>query len=205
MARRLSFFFILCILLVSGCASRLSMTVNSIGAPNQDTLYVIVPGMDGVRDDDLFFTEYKAQLAELLTSMDYQVTENEADSTAAVALSWFTEEIAVGYNDSARVGVGMGGGSGHRRGGSFMGLGLGIPVGVSAPSMTYRHKVILDAFYFAPGTENPVGKSLWKVVLVARDDENNLRTAFPLMMEAARPYIGNDSQGPKTISVPRKK
>ena len=209
MVRRLSFLFVLCVLLVSGCASRLSMTVDSIGAQSKDVRYVILPGAEGMRLDDLLFVEYEKQLAALLASMDYQVTENEANSTAVVFLSWFTEEIAGGASDGASVGVGMGGGSGgHRRGGgSFMGMGLGLgfPMGGSAPSTTIRHRVILDAYHLTPGAQNPVGKNLWRVTLVAADDENNLRAAFPLMMEAARPYIGNDSNGPVTVSVPRKK
>jgi len=202
MVRRLSFFFILCILLVSGCASHLSLTVDSIGAPSRDTRYVILPGMDGVRNDDLFFVEYKRELAQLLTSMNYEVTENEANASAAVMLSWFTELLA-GSSSGARMGIGMGAG-GFRRGPS-MGVGMGFPVGGSAPSTVRRHQVSLDAYSFAPGAENPVGQNLWKVILVATDEESNLRMIFPLMMEAARPYIGNDSHGPVNISVPKKK
>ena len=207
MSRCLPLFFALCFLLVSGCARPLVLTVDSMGTPGQDARYVILPGMDSVRGDDLFFVEYKRQLAQLLGSMGYQVTENEADATAVVLLSWQTAvETTTVHGGGPVVGMGMGSSSGgYHRSGPFFGLGVGFPLGGgSGPSRTYRYQITLDAVSFALDADSPASKSLWKVILAAADDENNLRAAFPAMLEAAKPYIGADSHGPISVSVARK-
>ncbi len=202
------------VLLTAGCA-RPTARIDSLGEAHRGELYLIKPGQANVRPDDLYFAEYKGQVARLLKSLGYQVTEDDKQATAAVLLSYDARMFGdSGGSSDTRVGIGMGTGSYHGRdwddggwspGGSFFGLGLGFPLGGgSSSSPRWRYMIVLDAVAFAAkGAAKEQGnvKSLWKTSITSTGDDGDLRSVFPDMLDAAAQYIGRDSKGSVTVKL----
>lgn len=214
------------LIVLAGCAKQ-AVHVDSLGQAHRDERYIIQPGQAEVRPDDLNFLEYKGQVANLLQSLGYQVTEDERLATAEVRLSYGVQEAIIysGSDSDTRVGIGMGTGGGYYRddwgrgwspGGSFFGIGLGFPLGGgSEPKSSWRYMIVLDAVALppkaaptkakakaaAPPVEPAEVKSLWKTTIVGTGDDGNLRGVFPVMLNAAREYIGKDSGGPIKVEV----
>ncbi len=205
-ARNIVLLAVLC--LAAGCAKP-TATVDALSAPSasmpQNAGYLILPGMDGIKADDLYFVEYKNDLAAVLRGMGYQVTDDAAKAAAVVRLSWGGRETVLytdPYGPSVGIGVGSGSGGYYDRdwdrwgGGSFFGLGVGFPVGGSAQaSSRWRHTVVLEA------RSLPQDVSLWKVTLNTESGSDNLRGLMPALLQAAKPYIGKATSGPVTVPL----
>ena len=199
--------FLVCLIfcLTTAACSKPTVTVDALSAStgnaSPEIRYAILPGTAEIRADDLRFVEYKGHLARVMRELGFIVTEDSAQATATVLLSYHARGIDVYADNSApTVGIGIGSGSGGRRGISFFGLGIGVPIGNSQPDARYIHTVVLDA-----ATRNPEGTGkntrLWKAVLTTESNSETLRGIMPAMLESAKPYLGKDTRGVVTATL----
>jgi len=206
-------------MLVSGCEStRYLVGVNSIndGEKIMSTKKVIIfSGIKDITKEDLQFKEYERYVTKAFIKKGYVVTNNPEEADIGVFLTY-----GIGgpqehtYNYSMPV-FGQTGVSSAQTFGTVQGFGnsatysgtttytpsygiVGATSGVGTV-VTYTRFMRLDAYDLAGYRESKKEKHLWRTDTSSTGTSGDLRMIFPVMVAAAAPYIGENTE--KTIEI----
>ena len=195
---------------VSGCAPRLLVTVDSIsGVDAAGTKYKIISGLKDVRTDGLQFQEYAAYLrralaisgysevkgserAEILVSLSYGISapEDHIDSTLDAVT---TQNPGSTYNYSGWANGGYSSGTVHEQPSYSTSY---------VPSVTtyttFTRMILIGAFDPKPivdrkGEKN--FKKLWETTIASTGASGDLRTVFPVLIAVSVDLIGKNTHG----------
>lgn len=207
--------FALLLLLLTGCATGVTVKVNAIAdsalqVPGKK--YLLTNGMVEAPKDDLFFREFAAYFERALSTKGYQRVEDRAAADLIISLSFGVSDGRTGINTySFPIYEAFGGETYTIRetdsSGGVTTRTVTIPpryqiVGTQHESQTYTvyaHTVMLEARLPAP--EGQSGKLAWKTVITSVNESNDLRAIMPYLAAAAAPYLGGNSGHQKRIEL----
>jgi len=210
--------WIICIamILMQACAGipRYVVDVDSINSPGAETKnrYVLAPGEKDINSENLQFKEYAAYVERALSAKGFVKANDYADANIAIYLSygigdpqehqyiysypvWGQTGYVTSYN---YVSV--------DNNGNYRVVETYTPTyGIidndiySGTITTYRRFIILDALDLAASktTDKPI--QLWQTTITSIGANGDLRLAFPVMLGAAKEYIGTNTG--KKVSV----
>ena len=215
-------YLVILVVLFSGCAigPTYIVGVDSIndGEKTIDGKKCIVfSGMENTPKEDLQFKEYERYITKTLTNKGYAVTDNPDDAEIEIFLSYgigdpkthtFTYSVPI---------LGQTGISSAQTFGSVQGFGnsatysgtttytpsygvVGTRTGVREET-TYTRYIRLDAYDLVIYRESKKEKHLWKTDIISTGSSGDLRRVFPIMVAAAAPYVGENTQSMKEIEL----
>jgi hypothetical protein len=213
------FFLGLIVTLLTACAGGVTVRVNAISDAQLHAAgkhYLLVHATAQANKDDLFFREFSSYFVKALQAKGYQRVADVQQADMVIDFSYGVSEGRTGINTySFPIYEATGGetitftetktdSSGKvtttRR-------TVTVPpryqiVGTQLESSTYTlytHNAVLEARLPAP--QGQVGKLLWKTVITAVVDTNDLRAIMPYLAAAAVPYLGGNSGAQKSINL----
>ena len=199
------------LLLTTGCAPatpKYRVTIDAITAPNT----VVAPSSYSIKalkketDPNSLKFQYHAQkLKTILNTQGY----NEVDSYSAKQVIYFdygiekVQELTQTYSEPD-ISIGMSWGYPyHYRGRHYHpfwnNYGYGGTYTTYSKTYTYYNRFITLL------AKTPAGKELWRVDLSSVGESQNLKKIVPLLLDAAIPYIGKNTEEPVKIVVKEKK
>jgi hypothetical protein len=215
MLRTGALFIALLILLLTGCATGVTVQVNAIADPSIQApgkKYLLTNALVDGPKDDLFFREFAAYFEKALATKGYQRVEDRGAADIIVAFSFGVSDGRTGINTfSFPIYESFGGETITIRetdsGGNVTTRTVTIPpryqiVGTQFESQSYTiyaHTAMLEARLPAP--EGQSGKLLWKTVITSVNETNDLRTIMPYLAAAAAPYLGGNTGEQKKIEL----
>lgn len=206
--------FALIFLLLTGCATGVTVKVNTIADPTIQApgkKYALVNGLLEGPKDDLFFREFASYFERALATQGYQRVADRSDADLIVTFSYGVSDGRTGINTfSFPVYESFGGETIVITETTSSGVTkrtVTIPpryqiVGTQLESQTYTvyaHSAMLEARL--PAAEGQTGKLLWKAIVTSVNETNDLRTIMPYLAAAAAPYLGGNSGEQKRIQL----
>ncbi|OXU14851.1 hypothetical protein [Sedimentisphaera salicampi] len=195
--------------LLLGCGTHFKIYVDSInsGSTTNNLEYFIASGMKGIYESDLQFKEFSDYVVKSLKSRGYKVTKNLEDAEAIVLLSYaisdpkeFTKSVPIfgqtGISSSTTYGTisSLGSGSSTFSGTTNYTPSYGITGYAPITRINYTRQIKLVAIDWATYKNNDKEKILWQTNVISTGTSGDLRRVFPVMIAAATPYIGNNTE-----------
>ncbi len=198
------------LLFLTGCEQppTFNVGVNSFqrpGALNFGT-YVLIPSEEGVNQDDLEFVEYSSYVERVLSEKGFEKNEDFNEADIAIFLSYgIGDPERVNYSYSLPTWGKTGVASSHTTGtvnvigntATYTGTTTNVPsfgiTGYRTQNTSYdvyTRRAFLSAYdlkeYRATGKENMI----WDTRIVSTGTSGDLRRVFPILIAAAKEYIG---------------
>lgn len=223
MRRSITLFLGLGLLLVlfSGCATTHKVRVDalSMGSVNSGSgfTYVLASGTEGVDETDLFFKTVGRHVNPVLTGKGYRLVEDPTMAELVIVVDAYMSEPLVetrhysepvylrtgGYYHRYRVPVVNKDGKvvryhyGYYWDPGYMHHGGWVN---STSQITVYDKVLhLSAKRLLPTGE--AGEEEWTTKAVLRNRSTDYRSALPILLMAATPYIGEETEKQETITI----
>lgn len=215
MLRTGALFVTLLILLLTGCATGVTVQVNAIADPTLQApgqKYLLTNGHEEGPKDDLFFREFAAYFERALATRGFQRVADHGAADFIVSFSYGVSDGRTGINTfSFPIYESFGGETiiitETDPSGGVTKRTVTIPpryqvVGTQLESRTYTlyaHTAMLEARLPAP--QGQTGKLLWKTVITSTNETNDLRSIMPYLAAAAAPYLGGNTGEQKRIEL----
>jgi hypothetical protein len=201
--RRLTVCMFLLFGLLLGCALApvYDIKVDSISGPDVSVKkrYVLISGMKDISADDLLFKEYALYVNRAMTSAGYTKSDDSEHADIAVYLSYGIGDPKDNVSSySVPIwGLSSTSPSDALVGGPHPGITTYTPTYGFTGSMTYISTytsflrfIILDAVDLEQSAKSGKIVPVWKTTVTSLGSSWDLRRLFPILMAAARPYIG---------------
>jgi len=203
----------LSLILMLGCAvgPKFLVKVDSISNPelSSEKTYILLPRLKDVDPNDLQFKEYASYVERALTSAGYIRVNDFKDARIAIFLSYgigdpkehlYSYSLPVwgqtGISSSTTYGTITSYGSY----GSYQGTTTYTPTyGIKGYTShvgsytTFFRFLILDAFDLKEYRRSKKVIEAWRTTVTSRGSSGDLRRVFPVLVAAAKPYIGTDT------------
>jgi len=195
---------------VAGCAGTYNVVIDSISDKGVATKtdYVLFSGTKHIGEGDLQYREYARYVERALASLGYNKATNVADADIAIFFSYGIGDPVTKQSTSTVPTWGQVGGSSHTSG-TINTLGdtsiysettthapaFGI-TGSSAQPISYtvyRRHLVLDAIDLEEYRATQTLKQVWKTSATSSGISGDLRKVLPVLVAAAKPYIGKDT------------
>ena len=215
--------FMAIFLLLSGCATGLTVQVNAIADIDLKPTgmrYVLLNGNAEGREDDLFFREFSVYFTQILANKGYQQVKTRDQADIEIFFRYHVSEGRSGiYTFTHPIYESIGGNtirfSETKTDASGTTTTTGtvhIPasyqyVGTAVESRSYTvftSSIALEAYALDVNakTAKPETPSiLWQTLVSSTSDSNDLRAIMPMMAVAAEPYLGSNSGKQQAIRV----
>jgi|GEM_PF-4065853 len=191
--RKLLLMFLLALLLVS-CVNNWNYPcyVDAInnGAPVQQRSYVLVPSDSSVEPNDLNFLEFANISVRALAAHGYVRTLDSASANVRIDLAYgVSVPSPVTYSEESFNWAGL--------------LDPDAPATQTAikTAQIYRLHLQLRA-YANSSLPKQLPTQLWKINVFSRGPSSDLREAFPYLMAAGYPYLGENTHNSLLVWVP---
>lgn len=210
--------FMAAFLLLSGCATGLTVQVNAIADTDLKPTgmhYVLLNGNAEGREDDLFFREFSAYFTRVLDNKGYQQVKTRDQADIEIFFRYNVSDGRSGIHTFTRPIYESIGGNTIRfsetktdAAGTTTTTGtVHIPVsyqyvGTAVESHSYTvftSSIALEAYVVMPKPGTP--PILWKTLISSTSNSNDLRAIMPMMAVAAEPYLGSNSGKQQTIHI----
>lgn len=185
-----------------GCAAPVEfrVAVSALARPEAEAArsYWLVPGEAGVRADDLQFLEFAEYVHRAMALEGYRRAAGEDDAEIVVRLRYDIgpprrERYTYSIPHYGETGIAYSTTSGDRTT-YYPRYGvIGYSTGVGH-RVTYRRTLRVTALDARGEGERGRGE-LWRASAVSSGSVGNLRRVFPIMLAAARPYLGRATEG----------
>ncbi len=195
-------------LLLSGCASRITLQVDSITDTEVSPggTYILKSGMRNIREDDLYFREFSGYFHQALAAKGFQQTTDPAQAEMIILFSYdisrgrttrhiYTTpvyDVVGGYSINYEETKSDSSGTTTTSGKNYLPLRhrqIGRNVHISKQT-TYTGYAALEAR--RPGGNHKI-PPLWKTSVQGASDSNDLRGLMPILATAAAPYLAADT------------
>lgn len=197
--------------LTSGCVSyRIGVSGFSDAAYSGGRSYWLLPSQEGVSTDDLEFKEYAVYLRRGLAQAGF----TEAASYEQADLGLFVSYGIGGtrehqYSYSLPIYGQTGGGTYNFSGTTYSRYGSTTTHGtiyqqpqygivgaqrVSGTSVTHLRHLLVDAVDLKIHRNDKKAVSVWRTEVLSRGSSSDLRQVFPVMVAAATPHFGKNTQ-----------
>jgi hypothetical protein len=207
----------------SGCASNYSVRVDALSTGQlkgfgENSTYVLTSGHEGVKENDLFFKSVARHLQPVLEGRGYQPAEDPATADIQIIVDAFMSEPLVeterysepiyvysgGYYQSYRVPVVNKNGKVVRyHYASYWEpsrMHHGGWVDQQRQVTVYDKILRLSARPFLGSGE--LGDEEWTIKVALRDRSTDYRSALPVLLMAADPYIGEQTDTQEVVIIP---
>lgn len=221
MSRLLALLMLVACTLLVGCATtKYSVSVNSrVGDPeytDPGRKYAILPASKDVSSNDLEFREFSSYVAKALQQKGFTVVPNPVEADVAVFLGYGISEPkseTVTYSQPIFGQTGVQSsttyGSYNSGTGTFSSTTYNTPtygvtgyVPVTETYTYFTRKMLLDAYALEnKGKDLKLDKPAWRIVAVSVGSNGDLRAIFPVLVFAAKDYLGVDSQKTVTLEI----
>lgn len=201
------------LVLMLGCAggNRFLVKVDAISSPkiSNEKKYILLPGLKDVRPNDLQFQEYADYVVRALKSKGYIRVKEPDDASIAIFLSYGIGEPKEHLYSYSLPVWGKTGVSSSTTQGTMTALGNNVSYhGTTTYTPTYgitgykSHTgsytsffrfLILDAVDFKVFKQSEKIKEVWKTTVTSTGTVGDLRRVFPVLVAAARPFIGRNT------------
>lgn len=204
-------------MLVSACAGRMVQVQVDAYADTPRNIckrYVIIPGVEGVKQIDLEFKEYSRRIAASINRAGFEYTDDTNSACLAVILSYGTSNpVYTPYSESHPVIGIVGGGTSSYSGTAYGSGGLTGMSGqiTSQPTIgvtgyrqesgvreSFTRTVTVEAVNLVEFNQTSQIRPVWKVVASTEDKQGSLREIFPYLAKAIEGYAGK-SDGRKVV------
>lgn len=212
---RTAVLFVTLLLLLTGCATGVTVKVNAIADPLLHAAgkkYFLTNGVVESPKDDLFFREFARYFERALATKGYERVDDRSAADLIISFSYGISDGRTGINTfSFPIYESYGGETivmtETDSAGKVTRRTVTIPpryqiVGTQMESQTYTvfsHTAMLEARLPAP--EGETGKLLWKTVITSVNESSDLRSIMPYLAAAAAPYLGGNSGEQKRIEL----
>jgi hypothetical protein len=182
--------------------------VDSISAHNAESKkkYILLSGIENVKDTDLQFIEYANYIVKALTSRGFIKTESFEDADVAIFLIYgignpqektFSYSLPTwgqtGISSSTTYGsLSKFGNTATYTGSTTYNPTFGITgfIPVSGSYVTYFRYLRLDAVDLDEYKKSQKVIQLWQTTVTSTGRSGDLRLVFPVMVAASKPYLG---------------
>lgn len=187
-------------LLLTGCATapqpmRIRSDVDALAVNDAQSMrrFVILPGDNGLKEQDLQFIEFKAYVEKVLAKRGFTKADSLQNGDVAVFLSYGVGEPQA-YQVSYDVPVwnNMGFYPYYRRYGFYPSMSPYYTQRIET-YMLYKRYLSLEAYDMEAYLQRKTPKQLWKITVQSRGTSNDLRLTMPYMLTAMQPYIGTNT------------
>lgn len=203
--------------LMSACAGRMVQVQVDAYADTPRNIckrYVIIPGVEGVKQTDLEFKEYSKRIASSINRAGFEYTDDQYSACLAVVLSYGTSKpVYTPYSESHPV-IGIVGGGASTYSGTAYGTG-GLTnmsgqitsqptIGItgyrqeSGVRESFTRTVTVEAVDLGEFQKTGQARPVWKVVASTEDKQGSLREVFPYLAKAIEGYAGK-SDGRRVV------
>ncbi len=198
--------FLFASLLTTGCSitPKYRVTIDAITAPNLSltpSAYTI-KALDNQKDtQDLIFQQYSNKLSKLLDEKGYLKVANNSLAQQIIYFDYGIEKLKEETEIYSEPDISFHIGWGHPFGGyyghhhpfyhDFYGGGY----------TTYRQTRIYYNRYVTILAKEKMGKELWRVDVSSVGESKNLRKIIPILLEAAQPYFGHNTDEPVELVI----
>lgn len=215
-----------------GCVApiRYEASVSALAAPGAEAArrYVLLPGNEGVKPEDLQFQEYAEYVHRAMSLQGFEKAASEQDAQLFVVAAYgigdpqqhtYTYSVPhwgqTGISSATTYGTANTYGTVNNYGNygtysgttSYSGTTYYQPTyGITGYSsgigqyVTYTRTLGLVAFDAASTRAGSEPKELWRVSVVSTGSSSDLRLIFPYLVTAAQPYVGKATAG-KAVDV----
>lgn len=205
---------LLALLALTGCASvsHFGVSVSSLAAPEASAAgksYFLASGQKGVTEADLQFREYASYVERALSFHGYTRVAT-ADSASLMVLIGYgigdpkTIQSTFAFPTFGQTGVSGSQtyGTGHSYGGmtSYSATTVNTPtygvtgyVPITETDTYFSRWVFLDCYDLAAYRSDGKEVQIWKTTIGSEGSSGDLRRVFPVMIAAARPFIGTNT------------
>lgn len=213
--------FIILVLILSGCATSVpfEVKVDSINRKKLSNIakYMIVPGNDGAKMNDLQFLEYVAYVKRALMLNKFSLVKDASDAEVLIFLSYGIgdpEKHQYAYSTPIYGQTGVSSSTTTASVQSFGNMATGISNTTYTPSygvvgskmksgtyVTYTRFLELKAFDAKELKDGGDVVEIWSTKVVSTGSSDDLRRVFPVMVAAAKPYISKNTNRKITINI----
>lgn len=207
---------ILCIILLSGCAtfsgkSRFEIGVDSLALSNASLkkTYLLLPGNKGVTPADLQFQEYAAYLKRVLGEKGYTYTTSEDKADLVIYLAYGLgdpETYQYAYSLPVWGRTGYYATRSHVAETSKDGKTTYKSITTYVPSYgfagyetyvgsgtAYSRFAVITAYDYDQFKKDEKEVQLWKTTITSVGMSDDLRRVFPVLLAASAPYLATDT------------
>ncbi|HID69608.1 MAG TPA: DUF4136 domain-containing protein [Desulfobacterales bacterium] len=204
---------LLTVFLLLGCAIGPSflVKVDSISIPEviSEKTFILLPGLKDVNSNDLQFKEYASYVERALTSAGYIKAKDFKDARIAIFLSYgigapkehvYSYSLPVWGQTGVSSSTTYGTITSYGSYGTFRGTTTYTPTyGITGYTThigsytTFFRFLILDAVDLKKYRRSGKVIHIWRTTVTSRGSSGDLRRVFPVLVAAAKPYIGTNT------------
>ena len=208
---------------LAGCATlgqpMFEVDVDALTSPEgqQKRTYVLLPGNEGVSQEDLQFQEYAAYLRRALQSRGFVPAQHAGDADVAIVLSYgigepqtiqYTYSVPVWGQTGLVASQTYGTATTYGNSASYTGTTTYQPTyGVTGyvPQVgtrtQYRRYAVMTAYAAKAPKKNEPQKEYWRTTVTSSGWSGDLREVFPVMIAAATPYLATSTGKKVPVSL----
>lgn len=180
------------------------------------TKYLLVPGNEGLRPDDLQFLEYAGHVERVLAPKGYARTDNALDAEVVVALLYDVSSSQHEYAYTTPVYGQTGGGTATFNANTYGRFGNSYTSGTVYQQPTYgvvgsqlhsgtltvfHRRVWLSAYDVRERDGHRTLVPRWQTKIASSGDGGDLRELFPVLLAAASDSIATDTKRDRRVSI----
>jgi hypothetical protein len=202
------------IILVQGCAGipNYVVDIDSINSPDAGikNRYILLPGEEGINSENLQFKEYAAYVERALSDKGFVKADDINNANIAIYLSYgigdpqehlytysfpvWGETGGVYSYDYVKVQDNADGTSTYSTIRTYTPIYGIVDYDIQTGStITYQRYLILDALDLDASRSSEKYIQLWQTTVTSIGSNGDLRLVFPIMVGAAKEYIGNNT------------
>ncbi|MDD2759574.1 MAG: hypothetical protein PHH11_04710 [Methylomonas sp.] len=163
--------------------------------------FVILPGNQELKEQDLQFIEFKTYVEKILTKRGFIKVDALQEGELAIFMSYGVGEPQT-YQHTYEVPVwnDMGFYPYYRRYRYYPMMSTYYAQRIE-PTVLYKRHLLLEAYDMTAYLQQKAPQQLWKISVQSQGASNDLRLAFPFMVTAMHPHIATNTGHMVTVDV----